>query len=264
MAKKREARTAASTSWEAVAHWYNGWVGEEGSKHHRRLALPAVLDLLQVQPGEKILDLGAGQGVLAPLIAEAGAQYTGVEASPQLLRYARQQHGKAGNFLLGNACQLATVRGLHEGEFDAVVFLLSIQDMNPLEGALESAAWALRPGGRVVLLMTHPCFRIPRQSGWGWDENRRLQYRRVDHYLTPLAVPMKTYTTPEGGESATRSFHRPLEDYINGLSRCGLYLNQIKEIPGYRLNNRGLSSKAEERAQAEIPLFLGLRAVKVG
>jgi hypothetical protein len=37
----------------------------------------------------------------------------------------------------------------------------------------------------MVLLLTHPCFRVPRQSGWGWDEQRKLQYRRVDRYLTP-------------------------------------------------------------------------------
>ena len=42
--------------------------------------------------------------------------------------------------------------------------------VDPLEPALASAAWALRPGGRLALLLTHPCFRIPRQSGWGWDE----------------------------------------------------------------------------------------------
>jgi hypothetical protein len=43
-----------------------------------------------------------------------------------------------------------------------------------------SAAWALQPGGRLVLLLTHPCFRIPRQSNWDWDQGSRLRYRRVD------------------------------------------------------------------------------------
>ncbi len=47
--------------------------------------------------------------------------------------------------------------------------MLSIQDMDPLSDVLESAAWAPNLDGRVVILMTHPCFRVPRQSGWGWD-----------------------------------------------------------------------------------------------
>ena len=65
--------------------------------------------------------------------------------------------------------------------------------------------------------MTHPCFRVPRQSGEGWDEQRKLLYRRVDRYLSPLAVPMKAYA---GGRAATWSYHRPLEDYVNGLAAC--------------------------------------------
>ena len=47
---------------------------------------------------------------------------------------------------------------------------------------------------------------------------RRLRYRRVDRYLTRLAVPMKSY----GGGGATRSYHRPLGAYVNGLAACGL------------------------------------------
>ncbi len=60
---------------------------------------------------------------------------------------------------------------LHRREFDAVVFLLSIQNMDPLHSVLKSASWMLRSGGRTVLLMTHPCFRLPRQSGWGVERS---------------------------------------------------------------------------------------------
>jgi hypothetical protein len=133
--------------------------------------------------------------------------------------------------------------------------------MNPLEEVLKSAAWALRPGGRLVILMTHPCFRVPRQSGWGWDEGRKLRFRRVDRYLTALAVPLKAYQRGRAGVS--RSFHRPLEDYINGLGNCGLLVDCLREVPGYRLPQTGFDSKADQTAREEIPLFLGLRARKL-
>lgn len=77
------------TSWEPLADWYDGWMGKDGGKHHRMLALPALLDLLEVQPGEKVLDVGAGQGVLAPHIARAHACYTGVDAS-QSIRHLKE------------------------------------------------------------------------------------------------------------------------------------------------------------------------------
>ncbi len=75
-------RPATSTSWERVATWYDGWVGDKGSAYHQGLAIPAVLDLLKPARGERILDIGAGQGVLAPHIESRGALYTGIDAIP--------------------------------------------------------------------------------------------------------------------------------------------------------------------------------------
>ncbi|HMP41797.1 MAG TPA: class I SAM-dependent methyltransferase, partial [Roseiflexaceae bacterium] len=250
------------TSWDPVADWYAGWVGEQGSDHHRLVAIPALLDLLQPQRGEAILDVGAGPGVLAPYIADTGATYTGVDASERLLVIARRHHGAAGRFLAGDATRLAAIPGLQAAAFDAVTFLLSIQDMNPLEAVLRSAAWALRPGGRIVLLLTHPCFRVPRQSGWGWDEERKLRFRRIDRYLTPLAVPMKRYRDRKNAdrETATRSFHRPLEAYINGLAAQRLFVEHLREIPSTITSDHASLSSAERLAQAEFPLFLALRA----
>lgn len=253
-------KPAADTSWDSLAHWYDNWVGEEGSEHHRELAIPTLLALLEPQPGEKVLDVGAGQGVLAPYIAEARAYYTGIDASPRLVAIARQRHGKQGRFLVGDARELSRVKGLHAGEFDAVVFLQSIQDMDPLDRVIASAAWALKPGGRLVAVLKHPAFRVPRQSGWGWDAGRKLQYRRVDRYLTPLPVPM---TRTEGG-LVTRSFHRPVSDYVNALSAHGILLDRMLEVPAQRANSPPpASEKATEFARQEIPLLLALRARKM-
>lgn len=262
MARKtnRPIRRAVRTSWEPLADWYNGWVGKDGSQHHRQLAIPYVLELLELQAGERVLDIGAGQGVLAPHIARAQARYVGVEISPRLLQLARQYHRQDGVFLQGDARSLPCVAELRQASFDAAVFLLSIQDMDPLHSVLEAAAWALRGGGRLVILMTHPCFRIPRQSGWGWQEERKLQYRRIDRYLTPLTIPMKQY--PGQAYGATRSFHRPLEQYVNGLAQSGLLLDQMREITTYKTSTHSLRASAENLANREIPLFLGIRAIK--
>lgn len=254
-------RDNVPTSWDAVAYWYDGWVGAGGSEHHREVAVPAIMELLASQPGERILDVGAGQGVLAPFVARTGAHYTGVDASPRLIRLAQQRHGKEGRFLVGDARNLSALSELHEEEFDGVTFLLSIQDMDPLDVVLHSAAWALKPGGRVVLLLTHPAFRIPRQSGWGWDERRKLHFRRVDSYLTPLAVPMKSL--PGKTKSATRSFHRPLGAYINALADAGLLVEQMDEIPAHKIDLPRTTVQVAHRARQEIPLFLGLRVRKL-
>ena len=135
--------------------------------------------------------------------------------------------GGAGRFVVGDARRLSAIKELRQGGYDAAAFVLSIQDMDPLEPVFESLDWALRPASRVVIVMTHPAFRQPRHSGWGFDEGRKLTYRRVDAYLTPMAVPMKSV----GGSAPTRSFHRPLSDYVNGLAAYGFAVDALRE-PG--------------------------------
>ena len=82
--------------WDPIAPWYDGWVGQVGSEHHQKLAIPALLELLSIRPGERVLDLGAGQGVLAPYIVREKALYTGVEISRRLIGLARRRHGRQG------------------------------------------------------------------------------------------------------------------------------------------------------------------------
>src|SRR5207302_583197 len=122
---------------------YDGWVGEGGSEYHRAVALPTVLDLLSLKAGQSVLDVGAGQGVLAPFVARAQAKYTGVDASPRLLDLARKRHAKTGRFILGDARSLPHIKELAESTFDAAVLMLSLQDMDPLDDVLAGVAWAL-------------------------------------------------------------------------------------------------------------------------
>lgn len=244
-----------------MSTWYDGWVGERGSAYHRQLAIPALLDLLRPQPGEQILDVGGGQGVLAPYLVEEGARVTVVDASAKLIAAAKRRHRslKGARFLLGDARRLPAVVGLEQGSHDAAVFLLSIQDMDGLDEVMRGVDWALKPASRVVLLMTHPAFRQPRHSGWGYDEGRKLTYRRVDAYLGEMAVPMKSL----GGGPPTRSFHRPLSAYVNALASAGFATDAMLELPDLPPDSRpGRAARGDARASAEIPLFLGLRAVR--
>lgn len=253
--QQREGR-AQRAGWDPLAAWYDGWMGKGGSKHHTRLAVPQAASLLELQEDESFLDIGCGQGVFAPSALNAGAMYTGVDVSPKLLELARERHPKDATFIQGDACKLELTRGLTAQGYDAALFLLSIQDINPLDSAIRGAAWALKKGGRLVLVMTHPAFRIPRQSGWGVDEGRKLTYRRIDRYLTPLSIPMKAY---QGQEGVSISFHRPISEYINTLGEYGLLVDAMREIQSYKVDDPENNNPAEK----EIPLFLGLRARKV-
>ncbi len=102
-----------------------------------------VLDLLQPRRGERILDLGCGDGVLTQKLAETGADVVGVDSSPDMVDAARQRGLDA---RVMDATKLT-----FEGEFDAVfsnAVLHWIKD-DP-DAAIASAYRALRRPGRFV------------------------------------------------------------------------------------------------------------------
>jgi SAM-dependent methyltransferase len=173
-----------------------------------------------------------------------------------LIGRARQRRSRAARFLVGDARRLDLVGGLHPATFDAAVFLLSIQDIPDLELIVASLDWALRPTARVVIVMTHPAFRQPRHSGWGYDESRKLTYRRIDAYLNPMAVPLDAVS----GAGPTWSHHRPISDYVNALGAFGFGVDAMVEVPDLARHDRPGHSRQAGHENPDIPLFLGLRA----
>jgi trans-aconitate methyltransferase len=106
-----------------------------------------LLELLNPQPGERILDLGCGTGHLTAKIAEAGAVAIGVDSSPDMIAQARQNFPSL-RFVLADA------RDFHfEERFDAVFSNAALHWIHDAESVVKCVAAALRPGGRFVLEM---------------------------------------------------------------------------------------------------------------
>jgi trans-aconitate methyltransferase len=103
-----------------------------------------MLDLLDPQPGERILDIGCGTGHLTNAIAERGADVTGLDASPDMLGQARQNYPKL-KFVLADASSFR-----FDEPFDAVFSNAVLHWVRDAEGAVRSVAASLKPGGRFV------------------------------------------------------------------------------------------------------------------
>jgi trans-aconitate methyltransferase len=113
----------------------------------------AVLELLDPRPGERILDLGCGDGALTEKIVAAGAKVVAVNAAPDMVAAARAK-GIDARIMAGQSLAF-------DREFDAVFSNAALHWMQPPETVLEGIGRALKPGGRLV-------------GEHGWPE----QYRR--------------------------------------------------------------------------------------
>lgn len=251
---------AAPTAWEDQAAWYDQHQGDGGDDFYRELILPAVLRQLKVMTGRRVLDIGSGQGVLGRALGERQIASVGVDASPALVAAAQRRAGPLEQHRVGDVRDLPAALG--DELFDAAAAVLSLQDLDPIEPVLSGAAQALKPGGRLVIVLTHPCFRIPKRTGWGWDDTDGIQYRRVEAYLSPMALPIKTHPGRPADPTRTTSFHRPLATWLNALGAAGLAVVACEELCSHRRGTKGPRWSAEDRAAKEIPQFLVLAAVR--
>ena len=87
----------------------------------------------------------------------------------------------------------------------------------------------LQKGGKFVIILNHPCFRIPRQSGWGIEEEKKLQYRRIDRYQTDMKIPIQANPSKGNSSESTWSFHHPLSTYSKWIKSAGFQIESIDE-----------------------------------
>ena len=245
-----------NTSWENVAEWYDTLLEGEGT-YQKELILPNLLRLMELRRGDAVLDLACGPGFFAREFAAKGASVTGVDASQSLIAVARKNGAQGAEFHVGSADAMPFIK---DKTIDKAAIVLALQNMESATGALGECARVLKPGGRLYAVLNHPAFRVPKASSWGWDEKEKVQYRRVDRYLSELKVPIQMH--PGGSPNQhTTSFHRPLQYYFKALNKAGFAVTLMEEWNSHKKSQEGPRAKAEDVARKEIPLFLCLVAV---
>lgn len=252
------------TAWSPVAEWYDNLVGQAGSEFHQEVIFPNVLRLLQFAPSQSLVDIACGQGAFCRLAQSKGAIVTGIDASADLIKLAKARGTEPRTPNPEPSYHIADARDLSflpADQFHAAVCILAIQNIHPIAPVFTSVSRILRPSGRFILVMMHPCFRGPKETSWGWDEKQNVQYRRVDRYLLPRKSPIVTH--PGQSTQYTWSFHKPIEAYVRGLRNAGLLVDAMEEWPSHKTSTSGPRAASENIARKEIPMFLAIRAIKV-
>ncbi len=161
-----------------------------------------MLDLLKPQAGERILDLGCGDGVLTEKIAASGASVLGVDASEDMV-VAAQKRGLDARVANGARLDFA-------GEFDAVFSNAALHWMkDDPDAVIAGVARALKPGGRFAGEMGgHGC-------------------------VAAITVALIAVLERRGvdGKSASPWYFPTVNDYRARLERGGFAVEYIELIP---------------------------------
>jgi demethylmenaquinone methyltransferase/2-methoxy-6-polyprenyl-1,4-benzoquinol methylase len=112
--------------------------------------------VLQLHPGDKVLDLAAGTGVSTAELRRSGADAVACDFSLGMLRAGKaNKNRRALPFVAGDAMRLPFA----DGVFDAVTISFGLRNVNDPRLALREMARVTRPGGRLVVCeFSHPTF----------------------------------------------------------------------------------------------------------
>lgn len=250
-------KEGSASVWDQAARWYDALVGMKGSEYQRKVVMPGVWNLLGLKKGNRVLDLACGQGVFCRFAATKRIKVTGVDISSELIAHAIKRSGAGVQYLAADAGDPKILQG---EKFDGVSCILAIQNIENIVPVFENAMRLLNPSGCFVLALTHPCFRIPRQSHWSWDEEKKLMGRTMDLYSSEVSIPLMT-PPKSGSKGYTLTYHRPLQTYFKALSAAGLHIDMLEEWASHKTSEPGKRSRGENRAREEFPLFMAIRAV---
>ncbi len=254
-------RKIPHTAWQNSSSWYDTIVGYWGHHYHQNVIIPKVCSLLRLKKESILLDLACGQGVLARHIPQE-VGYVGIDGAKALIQKAKQYHkdDPSRQFVVADITKPLPLP--KERRFSHAACLLAIQNIEHPVAVFKAMKPFLAPSSTCVIVMNHPCFRIPRQSSWGFDESSKIQYRRMNCYMTPQKIPITTHPSHETTKKeveTTISFHLPLSAYISALTEAGFAVTGLEEWCSDKVST-GKASAWENRARSEFPLFLAIKA----
>lgn len=239
------------TSWKQVGKWYDEIVSKGGHTYHKEVIFPELKKWYSFKKTDAILDLGCGQGILARELPK-GVDYLGIDAAKPLIQKAKEYSKH--RFMVGDVTKPLN---LEKKDFSHVFIILALQNMEEGEKAILNGTKHLRKGGKLILILNHPCFRIPRQTSWGVDEGKKLQYRRIDRYFSPLEIPIQMHPSQKEKSEKTFSYHHSISTYVEWMIKNGLAVTKLEEWCSHK-QSTGKWAKMENRAREEFPLFLAM------
>lgn len=250
---------STDTSWQGVSRWYNNIVGDEGHYYHKKIVIPGVTRLLNLSKTDSLLDLACGQGILAKNI-HPDVEYQGVDLSSDLIRFAKSEDKNLKHkYLVADA---AKELFFENKKFTKAAIILALQNIRYPIGVIKNAAKFLEVNGEFVIVLNHPCFRIPRHSFWDIDREKNVQSRKMDSYMTEMEVPILANPGKGNLSEKTWTFHKPLSAYTEILTNNGFVITKIEEWVSDK-KSTGPMARMEDRSRKEFPMFMTLVAKKI-
>jgi len=225
----------ANDIWEQNAAFWDERSGDDGLIMQRTLIAPVTEHLLALKPNERVLDIACGNGAFARRMAQLGVRVVACDVAPTFIERAKArtiQNADRIVYQVIDATDETALLALGKQSFDAAVCTMAMMDMPVIEPMLSAVRQLLKPNGRFVFSVMHPCFNSSRGLKRVIEEEDR-EGQIVDVY----AIKISGYATPEtyrglgiiGQPTPQYYFHRPLNVLFGACFRAGFVMDALAE-----------------------------------
>jgi len=219
--------------WERLAGYWDDTIGE-GDGFNKYIAMPWSEKLLELKPGEKVLDIACGGALFTRRMAALGANIVAVDHSSVFIERAKKrttENADRIDYRVINATDKDALLSLGRRQFDAAVCSMSIMDIASIEPMISAVSELLKPGGRFVFSSLHPSFHSGEVEYFAETGTKDGVYHtetgvKVTRYAEPyhyLAKALPAQPEPQ------HYFHRPLNMILRPFFDCGFVLDGLEE-----------------------------------
>lgn len=247
--------------YDAVAETY----GDSESPIRTHCRLPAVQRLFPDVSGKRVLEAACGTGTDAAWLAAQGADVLGVDASPEIVRTARERFGDAAEFRKADLHE--SLGFLEDGSVDVVSSQLTLSHIRDWDVILGEFARVLTDDGVLVVSTDHP-FRQFLLARDGEASDMDLYAQDATPTVHPESEPSNYYETERydlayGKEEprVVSFFRRSMGTYLQSFLESGFALEEVVE-PTLTEEFREENPETAEAFLHRVPDFLCFRARK--
>ncbi len=216
--------------WNANAEFWDRRMGE-GNFFHKNLIEPTQLKMLDLKPGQKILDIACGNGQFARKMAEIGGKVTAIDFSENFIAIAKAKSSKGIKYKVIDATKTADLQKLSGTKYDAIVCTMAFMDMENIQTLINFSPGLLKKQGCFIFSLCHPCF----NSG-----EFILVHERDDaggELKTKYSVKVRNYQVEKrylgvgmsGQPEPQFYFHRRISTILNYFFQNGFVLDAYEE-----------------------------------
>ena len=221
--------------WNNNAAFWDERMGQEGNDTQRLLVSPAQERLLQLSPGELVLDIACGNGLFSRRMADMGCQVVACDVAPKMIDLAKARSSAyAGRveYLVCDATDERALVALGEGRFDAAVCNMAMMDMPEIKPLLSALARLVKPNGRVAFSVVHPCFNLNGaiRVSETFAEGNKVVTRNFLKLPASYIAPMATKGVAISGQPEPQYyFDRPLSLLLGTCFEAGFVVDGLEE-----------------------------------